>query len=380
MLTLAVPGLYTFNQNPYGGISRVIRSVCEQWPDTHVLNTDIERSPLPFFRNFIGKVMLPQDSNMVLLPQMTGSFALQTCRVPSCVLVHDIGIVDWPEDLVDLDWLTRFSIERSFSALQYATRIITPSAFTARQLALHYPKVASKITTIPLGIGDTFRDVRLSQSEARNHLERVAGRLLGSPLLLYVGTERPRKHVPFLFDVLKILKEKYPTAQLIKVGAAGGTQHRRRTAQHLMQLHLTQDDVVFLPTISDEDLAIAYRAADVYVSASQYEGFCLPVLEAITVGAPVVAVEAGSLPEVVGPLGSLVPPDPQTFAQAVIDQLSAPPQDPDKRARWLENFTWTRVAEQYMQVIQQLVTQTKSPGAVHRTPVHGPFQVISALK
>lgn len=357
MLAIAIPGLDNYLNTPLRGISRVILSLGAQWPNTRQLNSKFVRMPVPFFRNFVGHLQIPIESTMVLLPQMTGAFALKNCPVPSCIIVHDIGVVDCLEDRISMNALTRFSIERSFYSLKYATQIIAVSSFTAQRLALRLPELAPKITVIPSGVSDIFRNFSIPKDESRAKLERLLGRALGNPLLIYVGTELPRKHVSFLLDVLAILKKEYPRAQLLKIGDPGGQRYRTRLMQYSKTLGLGPDDIVFLSSVSDANLAISYRAADVYVSGSRYEGFGLPVLESIAVGTPVVAVDLGSLREIIGPFGTLVPPDPEAFTNAVINYLANTYYDRTvNRHQWIERFSWVKIAEQYLEVMKRCIT------------------------
>jgi glycosyltransferase involved in cell wall biosynthesis len=355
MVSVAIPRLGDYRR-AHGGISRVVAELSRHWPECQLSEAAVITPKLPIIRNMRGRLDVADDADVLLLPQLTGAHLLKNLRVPSVVIVHDVGIVDCPEDRRDMNWLTRASVRRSLHSLRYATRIVAVSHFTARRLAIFVPEIAEKIIVIPSGVAEVFRTTMgIARQKARQHLGFLIGRDIDGPVLLYVGTERSRKNVPLLLEALKALKRHMPAVRLAKVGAAGGGRHRAATLRRMAELGLTPDDVVFVPALEDRDLALAYRAADVYVSASLYEGFCLPVAEALVVGTPVVAVAAGAVGEVVGPLGMLVPPNAQQFADAVQRALSGPGMDQAEHARFVARYTWPHAAHQYAEVMRQLL-------------------------
>src|SRR5207253_7068288 len=104
----------------------------------------------------------------------------------------------------------------------------------------------------------------------------------------------------------------------------------------------------FLGRLGEEDLALLYSHAGVFVLPSLYEGFGLPVLEAMACGAPVVCSNAGPLPEVAGDAAVLLKPeDPTAWASAMLDVLTSPALSDDLRRRGFERaraFSWRRTA------------------------------------
>src|SRR5207249_8318392 len=118
------------------------------------------------------------------------------------------------------------------------------------------------------------------------------------PLLIYVGSEIPRKNMALLLRVFRQVKNRHPAARLLKVGGAGHPRWRAATLRLAGELNLQiGEDLLILDRIDDALLADAYRAADVFVSASLYEGFGLPALEALALGTPVVVTDCGAFPE-----------------------------------------------------------------------------------
>jgi glycosyltransferase involved in cell wall biosynthesis len=123
-------------------------------------------------------------------------------------------------------------------------------------------------------------------------------------LLLFVGRLAPNKRVPILIETLALLKETIPAVHAMVVGDNGDVYaaETKRCQQRAAELHVC-DRLHLLGRLGDEDLLDAYRSADVFVMPSVHEGFCLPVLEAMACGVPVVAARAAALPETVASAG-----------------------------------------------------------------------------
>lgn len=355
-MRIGILNLEQYQKSPNSGIGRVIGALLAQWPTLEYVDSQITSSRWPGFRNFRGRLQLPENLDLLLLPQLTGAFTLRECPIPSVVIVHDVGILDCPLDIAEIDWLTRYSIQRSVEGLRNASRIVAVSRFTAERLAHYVPDVTARIVTIPSGVDPLFAAFSPSQHEARRRIEQLIEHPLRTPLLAYVGTERSRKNIPLLLNVLRYLKRDIPMIQLLKIGDAGGESYRQHTLHLMEKLGLDASDVVFVSSLKDKDLAYGYHAADVYVSASLYEGFCLPVAEALASGTPVVAVKQGAVSEVAASLGTLVTPDIPIFADAIRKALTEPRLDADERQTVLDRFSWTHTARRYIEVFQELVT------------------------
>ena len=139
------------------------------------------------------------------------------------------------------------------------------------------------------------------------------------PYILFVGTLQPRKNVPLLLEAFGLLRRQID-AQLLLVGARGWLD------EPIFEAHAKAgvgDAARFLGPLGEDDLAVLYSHAGVFVLPSLYEGFGLPVLEAMACGAPVVCSNAGPLPEVADDAALLLPPeDPGAWASAMSRVLS----------------------------------------------------------
>lgn len=358
-LTVAVPNLPAYSLS--SGIGRVLHSLRDAWgPRVQLVGASFRASPLPVLRNLPRGVLPPPDADLVLLPQLTGAQAFaSTHGVPGVVNVHDIGVVDFPGDRQAMDLLTRESVKLSFRGLLRADVIITGSAFTRERLLAHLPALADRVRVVPYGVGDSFLSYSATRAEARAAVERLIGALAGAPVVLNVGSELPRKNLGLLFAAFALLRARFPDAVLVKAGAAGHPRWREQTLR-LAAAHrlMPGRELRFVAgSLSDADLAALYRAADVVVTPSLYEGFGLPALEAMAVGTPVVVTACGSLPEVVGEAGFVVAPEPGPMAAAIKEALSGEHRERRVEAgrRRAASLTWARAGDSFLAIFHGLV-------------------------
>lgn len=192
---------------------------------------------------------------------------------------------------------------------------LTPSAYNAAELsAMGYRNVS----VVPLVI-DVEKLSRLPpDSPAEAWLKSLPG-----PVLLYVGQLLPHKNPDFLlraFHVLSTYLE--PETHLILAGASRSPRYRERFDNFARELNVS--NVHALGSVTDAVLATLYRRADLFVTASSHEGFCVPPVEAMAFNVPVVARSCGALPETIDRAGVLVPADegPLLFAEVAHHVLS----------------------------------------------------------
>ncbi len=238
-------------------------------------------------------------------------------------------------------------------ALARADILIADSAYTRETVvqALGYP--AECIRVVPLGVDHTlFRPRPVPPDfDARYGLD-PRGRYM-----LYVGSENPRKNLPFLLRAFARLRQALTDVRLIRVGAVQYLPQARILQEQMERLGLP-DAVIHYPSVPDEDLALFYNRADLFVFPSLYEGFGLPALEAMACGTPVVCSDAASLPEVVGDAALRVSPsDEEGWAEAMRRALTDVSLREELRVRGLERaraFTWEQTAQETVRVYTEL--------------------------
>jgi glycosyltransferase involved in cell wall biosynthesis len=204
----------------------------------------------------------------------------------------------------------RLVLERR--AVRGASHLLSSSQATAHEFVAHYGVLPERVTVVPLGI-DTEFFRPLPRPPAR--LRRDLGLAAEDRVVLYVGFSTPRKGVETLVRALPFLPSE---AKLLVVGK-WETGYREKV---MRALGPHSDRLLELGYVPDADLPGLYALADVFVFPSLLEGFGLPPVEAMACGCPIVATTVGSLPEVVGEAGLLVPPqEPQALAGAILSLL-----------------------------------------------------------
>ena len=254
---------------------------------------------------------------------------------PAVVTVHDLIALRLPDNHPGLSTALR---RRHLRALVRARGLIFISDYSRRDFLSAYDYPESQTCVIPHGVGSAFAPQDRAASRHALGLEP------GRPILLHVGSEERRKNVEILLDAIARLVRRRPDLLLLRVGGPSA-RTRRRIARHGLERH-----VRYLPGLADDQLVAAYSAADLFVFPSYFEGFGLPVLEAMRAGCPVVAARATSIPEVTGDAALLV--DPQD-APALADAIDGLLDDPARRAALARAglaraapFTWDRTAHQ----------------------------------
>lgn len=273
----------------------------------------------------------------------------------SIVTVHDIipFITRHDKEISLFNRFEKFLDYLSMQGLKKAKRIITDSEYSKKTLIKYRDYPGERIDVIYLGIDhDKFKVIKNS----RKKLEKY-GIENECTSVLYVGSEMPRKNLQTLIKAFYKLKKKISNARLIKVGEHQAPEARERLKILITELGL-QNDVVFTGYVSEEDLPLFYNAADLFVQPSLYEGFGLPILEAMACGTPVVSSNATSLPEVVWDAGIMVDPkDADGFVKAMYEVLTNDGLRENIIKKGLERakmFTWKKTAEETLKVYEKM--------------------------
>lgn len=345
----------------HGGISRVVRELTSRW-DTEILRCEarLTSPPIPVIRTLSVRCHVPQGTDVVYLPRTGGSMALRRVNIPSVVTVHDVGFWDCEADAKALGWRKAMVLPH-FTSLRWASRVVVVSGFTAQRLGLLVPAVRDRIRVIHLGVSPVFLEWSANRQQSRRIARRHFAEMTGSPLLVYAGDDAPRKNLALLLSAFSGVKKLFPKAQLIKVGRAKLVGDRARTLRVAKDLGLMPGrDVLFYEDVDDLQLAALYGASDLFVSASLYEGFGLPPLEAMATGTPVVVTNRGAFPEIVGKAATVVEPTRDAVCAAILTALSSG-QGPDSASLkdFARRFSWDDVARKYLDVFQEVVDESK---------------------
>jgi glycosyltransferase involved in cell wall biosynthesis len=269
-------------------------------------------------------------------------------RIKSVFTLHDLIFLFHPETHKPLNrWFLTLMMPRFLRA---ADAVIAVSECTKRDAIRFYGIPEEKITVIHEGVNPRFRP---ASPEAIAAVRARYG--LPEHFILYVGTIEPRKNLTALLEAFHHLLATHDL-RLVIVGKKGWLYEG--FFRRLRELGL-EDRVIFTGYVPDEDLPAIYSAADLFVFPSLYEGFGLPVLEAMACGVPVICSNTSSLPEVAGDAALLVDPtDVRALAGAMERALTDEGKWREMRERGLQQaarFSWDEAAAMSLKVYQDVL-------------------------
>ncbi|MCY3749710.1 MAG: glycosyltransferase family 1 protein [Chloroflexi bacterium] len=241
-------------------------------------------------------------------------------------------------------WLVRAGLRR-------ARTLIADSESTRSDLARLAGVSSGRVHVVPLGVDERFRP---GDAATRSHARQRLG--LPERFGLFLSTRDLRKN---LGVVLAAWPEVWRTCRLpLVVAGRSPRQASRVYVDWFADLDPSAKDWLHVyGPVDERDKPDLYRAADVFVFPSRYEGFGLDPLEAMASGVPVIAARATSLPEVVGDAGPLLPPDePAAWSDAIAAMACDSAAATEMRERGLARaatFTWARTAERTHAVYRQ---------------------------
>jgi glycosyltransferase involved in cell wall biosynthesis len=243
--------------------------------------------------------------------------------------------------------------DRKFRFAQtQADGVIAISESAKRDAVEHLGLDPSRVYVVYGGVDSSFRPLpRATVAQALKPLGLVAGEYI-----LNVGTLEPRKNLVRLLQAYQRVRRGFhPTPKLVFVGMKGWMYDEVLKQVNALNL---EKDVRFLGRVESELLPVLYNGARLFAYPSMYEGFGLPVLEAMACGAPVVTSNTSSLPEVVGDAALLVDPyDVKQIAEAMIQLLTDEDQGTVLRQRGLDRsarFTWEMAAKRTLAAYESI--------------------------
>jgi glycosyltransferase involved in cell wall biosynthesis len=285
-----------------------------------------------------------------LLPPLRG--------VPTVLTVHDMIFKLFPEHQKRLNyWYLNATMPLY---CRRAGAIITVSQASKRDIVAHYGLAPERITVIYEAASPEFAPVPADLAEAARRRYGLPGRFA-----IVVGTIEPRKNLVRLLEALQRLRDGGLIIPLVVVGSKGWLYDD--LFARLEQLEV-RHDVHFPGYVPTADLPLLYNAATLAAMPSVYEGFGLPVLEAMACGTPVVSSDASCLPEIGGDAARYFDPyDVEAMVEALHAVWSGAELRAEMRARGLAQaarFSWARAARETLAVYESLVCA----GTAHTPP------------
>ena len=267
--------------------------------------------------------------------------------IKKLVTIHDVDWVRHPASMKKLGWLLEFLLMPV--SLLLADQIISVSNFTAAEI--------NKVFRISPG---KIRTIHLAAYVAReDHLDDDSDKppdIAGKDYFLFVGTPEPRKNLRRLLIAFKaLLAEEDGNPHLCVVGGHGWGGSTTDELIHELDL---QASVSLLGHISDSDLDRTYKKAMALVVPSLYEGFGIPIVEAMRHGLPIITGNCSSMPEVAGDAALLVNPlcvdEIKTAMSRLYSDQELRAELSERALKRAENFSWKQTADQTLMQIKRL--------------------------
>ncbi len=270
---------------------------------------------------------------------------------PAVVTIHDLAFLHYPEILDDQ---ARRYYSQVRTSVWHADAVIAVSAATRRDISELLDLPTARVDLVYEAAAPIFAPQLLREREARRFDEQV---IAAGTFALFVSTLEPRKNLPTLLRALHICRERRRNIRylLVVVGTRGWRDEEIFTTVRDLRL---EEAVIFLGGVDQQDLLWLYNACLLYANPSLYEGFGLPVLEALACAAPTLVSDVGSLPEIVGEAALRLPP---RDVAAWADALEHVWNDAALRHRLAEGgpaqaarFSWERTARETLAIYQRV--------------------------
>lgn len=285
----------------------------------------------PNYDFFFGKRDLYHFANFIIPPMMSGR---------TIATIHDLSFMRFPEFTLPrtLGYLRR-NIE---STLNSADAILVDSHFTREELVHFFKVPEQKVHVVHLAMGDSFKPQAVPIKKQ----------------ILFVGTLEPRKNLPVLFKAFELFLNRMKDAEF-RLVIAGMKGWLCDEIYQSLEKNVYKDKIILSDFVPDEALPQLYAESAVFVYPSLYEGFGIPILEAMASGTPVIASRTASLPEIGGDAAFWIDPkDAEGLANAiqrVVNDQELRKNLIHKGREQAEKFSWEKTARETLDVYQKVL-------------------------
>lgn len=306
---------------------------------------------------FTGKQLVPQDADIVHYPYFDPFFlTLPIVKPkPAVVTVHDLIPMVFPFKFpAGVRGAIKWQVQKL--SLRRARRIIADSLSSKNDIAQIVGIKKEIIDTVYLAPDPAYHPV--TDQSTLDSLRRKY--FLSKQYILFVGDVNWNKNVIGLLRAFALLRKRNDLTQfkLVLVGGAflDSTLAETQEISQFIREHDLEHVVIATGTVSLDELSGLYSMASVYVQPSYYEGFGLPVLEAMTCGCPVVCSNTSSLKEIAGP-SRQVSPKPEDILTGITKMITVDRKmQSERQFEWVKQFTWKRVAGETIAAYERVLT------------------------
>lgn len=299
-----------------------------------------------WFEWSIPKVLKRYQPDLFFSPD--GYLSLRS-KVQSVPVIHDLAFEHYPKAV---PFLTRHYYQHYFPKFAAkAKAIATVSSYSKQDLIHHYQVPASKVTVVYNGAGDHFQPLSQDEKEAVKY--ELTG---GIDYFMYVGAIHERKNIPNLLRAFEQFKEK--TRYATKLVIAGRKAWGNQELEALFDKLRWQSDILFTGSLEQQQLARYLGASLALTYISYFEGFGIPLLEAIQCHVPVITSNSSSLPEVAGQAGVIKDPDDITgianSMAALIDDQAFYKALQEKAKIQCKRYSWDQTALRLWHLLEKV--------------------------
>jgi glycosyltransferase involved in cell wall biosynthesis len=351
------------------GVARYLASLLREWADMELpfsrvtlftpapLPDDVlpedhpfEIAVIPGSRRLWGQWQLPRAARGVDLLFCPAYVAPLAYTGRYAVVMHDALLEVLPGTFTRRARLRRGLYRRS---ARRAACVLAPSAASKHDLERVYGLDPGRVHAIRLGVDERFRTA--SDHDATRVREHFG---LGTrPVILFVGKLSRRRNLPNLVRAVAALRGRGCSDHLLVLV---GEDHLSQRLEELGRAVGIGDGLRVLGFVPDDDLPALYRAAEIFVYPSDYEGFGIPVLEAMAAGTPAITIDNSALAEVAGSAAVLLG---SAGVEELTDALERLAADPTLRVEYAERgraraaqFTWAETARQTLETLVEATT------------------------
>ncbi len=273
-----------------------------------------------------------------------------TTGVPQCLVVHDLGFLHYPEGYRK----SHLAYYRTYTPrfVRKAAALATVSAFSKADICQTYGVPEEKVSVVHNGVRDVFQPLDFDEQMAVK--DRFTG---GAEYFLYTGAIQPRKNMINLLKAFSIFKRRMQSS--LKLVLAGRLAWKNDEFRELLKTYKYRDDVVLTGYLPEADLAPLTAAAWAFVYPSFFEGFGVPVAEAMRCGVPVLTSKDSAMAEVCGEAALYF--DPQNVDDMAYKLMFIYKQEGErsvmieKGKAMAARYTWQRTAAALWQTVLQAV-------------------------
>ncbi len=270
------------------------------------------------------------------------------CPIPVVVTIHDLAYYYYPDEFLKKD-LYKLKNWTAY-AINKAVKIIAVSKTTKKDILRHYDLPDDQVDVVYNGY----------EKETEGNpflLSDIDSTLQPKLYFLYIGTLQPRKNILTLMHAFKTFVTKHPEYKLVIAGKKGWMY------QDVFELRIDldlRDQIIFTGFVPDNAVKTLYANAQAFVMPSRYEGFGIPILEAMSHACPVISSTSSSLPEIGGDACFYFDPD---NTDELAEKMELMITDPDQRQSLIEegkkritNFSWETCASETLSILEQSIT------------------------